>query len=333
LPNVTSFRLSDLLRKTVALLSSGALDVMKRVAPIAYHALVVTLSAAIAMSLPMTVGTFSRAFLAFWARIEHEKLFLVSIEVTVAILLIVLFNLVHHTLKDQGFAKMARGAGLAYFFPSSGSSIRKRAWRLKRAQGQARSVMVIGSTGYRSFVEPPAELRNVLENCLEAKIMLLNPDSPGAKSRANAIADPDITQESLTEQLRSSVDFLKGLKGAQKTIKLKLYSDPPHLKLAILGDYIWLRHYHTNLDVQRMPEYVFQHTPHDHGLYTVFYQYFLRRWESPDIPEYDLDTDEMVYRSGPDASVRREKFLLTIPRGLPPGRRGFDAAEAGISWS
>lgn len=315
------------------MITARALDVMKRMAPLAYHVLVVTLSAVIAMSLPMTVGALNRAFLAFWARIEHEKLFLVSIEIAVAILLILLFNLVHQTLKDRRYATMARGAGLAYFFPSSASMVRKRAWRLKRAQGQARSVMVIGSTGYRSFVEPPAELRHVLENCLEAKIMLLNPDSPGAKSRANAIADPDITQESLTEQLRSTVDFLKGLKGAQKTIKLKLYSDPPHLKLAILGDYIWLRHYHTNLDVQGMPEYVFQHTPHDHGLYTVFYQYFLRRWESPDIPEYDLDTDEMVYRAGPDVSARREKFLLTLPQGMPRGREGHDAVEAGISWS
>lgn len=60
-----------------------------------------------------------------------------------------------------------------------------------------------------------------------------------------------------------------------------------------------------------MPEYVFSQNHNDYGLYTLFYQYFTKRWESPEIPEYDLETDELVYRaSNGDGKieVRREKF-------------------------
>ncbi len=104
------------------------------------------------------------------------------------------------------------------------------------------------------------------------------------------------------------MQFLKSLKAIQKNIKLKLYSDYPHVKLVILGDYIWVQHYHATQDIQTMPEYVFKHTHKDHGLYALFYQYFVKRWESPDTSEYDLATDELVYRSAKGIEERRERF-------------------------
>ncbi len=62
--------------------------------------------------------------------------------------------------------------------------------RLKKAQGFARDVMVISSTGFRTFVDPRGDLHDVLHNCREAKIMLLNPYSHGASARAQSILDP-----------------------------------------------------------------------------------------------------------------------------------------------
>ena len=111
-----------------------------------------------------------------------------------------------------------------------------------------------------------------------------------------------------SEQLRSSVQFLKTLKLTQKNIKLKLYPDYPHVKLVILEDHIWVQHYHATQDIQTMPEYVFRHTQQDHGLYALFYQYFVKRWESQEIPEYDLETDELVYKSAKEIEERREPF-------------------------
>ena len=69
-----------------------------------------------------------------------------------------------------------------------------------------------------------------------------------------------------------------------------------------------MQHYHTDLDIQEMPEYVLRHNPNDHGLYTLCYQYFMQRWERTDIPEYDLETDELVYRDKNGTEVRRERF-------------------------
>jgi len=53
---------------------------------------------------------------------------------------------------------------------------------------------------------------------------------------------------------------------------------------------------------------VFRHHHEPGGLYNPFYQYFLSRWNDPDIPEYDLDTDELVYRDRSNKEVRRVLF-------------------------
>jgi len=65
---------------------------------------------------------------------------------------------------------------------------------------------------------------------------------------------------------------------------------------------------------------VFQHHPNHHGLYTVFHQYFSQKWESHDIPDYDLDTDELVYRGINGEEIERVPFS--------PGRKHGGHANA-----
>jgi hypothetical protein len=158
--------------------------------------------------------------------------------------------------------------------------------------------------------------------------MLLNPRSDGASVRARSIVDPGVTPERFSEQIRKSVDFLQGLR-AGKNIRLKLYDDAPFLKLAILGDYIWIKHYHPGLDIQAMPEYVFEHDQNPGGLYSLFYHYFLTRWEDPAFPEYDLETHELIHRDGSGKEVSREETdLLFAPTGIRKiyGKQ-FDASQ------
>jgi hypothetical protein len=57
-----------------------------------------------------------------------------------------------------------------------------------------------------------------------------------------------------------------------------------------------------------MPRYVFKHDPNIGSLYFPFYQYFVGKWNETDIPEYDLETDELIYRDKAGNEVRREKF-------------------------
>jgi len=283
-------------------------DFIKGSTHMLYHIVTVGLSAALALSLPMTASFIAKNFLIYWSLMGNDKLFLIAVEVMLGIGFVFLSTYIRKNWKDRKLSNMARAAGIVLVTPAKGFFVRRRIRKMKESQGIARDVMVISSTGFRTFVDPKGEMHQVIQNCREAKIMLLNPNNEGAIVRAKSIPDPDVTPESFGEQIRKSIDFLKALKAAQKNVKLKLYPDPPFLKMTILGDNIWLQHYQPGLDVQIMPKYVFKHDPNIGGLYFPFYQYFLGRWNNPDLPEYDLETDELIYRDTAGNEVRREKL-------------------------
>jgi len=189
---------------------------------------------------------------------------------------------------------------------------------LKEEQCTGRTVMVIGSSGSGTFVDQVGDLSSVLDKCLEAKVMLVNPFSQDASARMQALAHPAYSPSAFREEVRQSIALLKRLKAIGKIVRLKLYSDAPLVKLVIFGDYLWLQHYHADLDVQTMPEYVLQRNRKEHGLYTLYAHYFMQRWESAEIPQYDLDTDELVSRSRTGQELRRERFELETAHAAIP---------------
>jgi hypothetical protein len=157
---------------------------VKSIAHIGYHILIIVMSAAVALSLPFIIGFIARKFLLYWAVIENEKIFLVSIEIFLAVVFIVFFNNLWRSMKERKLSKMARGAGLVFVTPTGGFSGRGRLKKLKEKHGYARDVMIIGSTGFRTFVSPEGDLHKVIQNCRESKIMLLDPFGEGACERA-----------------------------------------------------------------------------------------------------------------------------------------------------
>lgn len=269
-----------------------------------YHIVIVALSAGVALLLPPV----ARQFLSLWARVEHDKLSLIALEMTAAVVMIVGLNYIHRSIRDRALASAATGAGLVDYFPRRTRAAHQRIKTLKEEQGTGRTIMVMGSSGHSTFVDQVGDLSSVLDKCLGANILLVNPYGSEASARLRALADPAYTLAAFREEVRQSIELLKRLKAIGKTVKLKLYSDAPLVKMVILGDYLWLQHYHADLDVQTMPEYVLRHNRKDHGLYTLYAHYFAQRWESPEIPEYDLDTDELVYRNGAGSEIRRERF-------------------------
>ncbi len=279
----------------------------KNAALIVYHISIVVLGAALALSLPDIARYLTRKILLYWSFIENQELFLVSTEITAAVVLIILINAVVRSWGARTRSRMAKIAGLVSVALPKSFLAKRRLKKVKEEQGAGRSVMLISSTGYRTFADPAGDLHQVLRNCREAKIMLLDPLKDGVTARANSLADPDITPESFREQIIRSIDFLKALKRHQKNIRVKLYREVPLLKLAILGDYLCLQHYPTGRDVRKMPEYVFKHDK-DGNLFSLFYQYFVTRWLDPAIPEYDLDTDELIYRDKAGNELRRDHF-------------------------
>ncbi len=284
----------------------------KNIRHLSYHVVVVFLSAALAISMPFLLGVMARKLLASWSLVENEKLFLAGIEISFAVALILSFNFVVRVWNDRKLARMAKSAGLVQATPRRGTFMFKRRIRhMKERLGFARDIMIIGSTGYHSFVEPAGDLYEAVRNCREAKIMLIDPLKPGAIVRARSIPDPEITPEVIREQIVRSIDYLKDLKAAQKNVRLKLYPDLPLLKMAILGDYAFIRHYHTGVNVRLMPEFAFKNEQNHGGLYLPMYRYFCSKWQDPAIPEYDLDRDELVYRDQAGSEIRREVFNET----------------------
>ncbi len=279
----------------------------KNAAHIVYHVTVVVMSAALALALPNIIKYLTRKILLYWSFIENQELFLITTEITAAIILIILINTIVRTWGIRMRSWMSRMAGLIRVAPARSLLAKRRLKKLKEEQGSGRNVMIISSTGYRTMTDPSGDLHRVLLNCREAKIMLLNPLKDGVTARAKSLADPNITPESFRDQIIRSIDFLKGLRTVQKNIRLKLYREVPLLKLVILGDYLCLQHYPAGRNVRTMPEYVFRHDK-DQNLFSLFYQYFVTRWLDPAIPEYDLDTDELVYRDKSGNEVRREQF-------------------------
>ena len=265
---------------------------------------VVVLSAGIALLLP----SGAQHFLALWSRVEHDKLSLILMEMVVAVLLIGGLSYIRRSQRDRVLAKAATGAGLVSFSPTRARRSQRHINQLKEEQTTGRTIMVIGSSGYSSVVDQVGDLSSVLDKCLGARILLVNPYSHEATARIEAIRHPEYTLTTFRQEVRQSIALLKRLRAMGKTVKLKLYADPPLVKMLILGEYLWLQHYHADLDVRIMPEYVLRHNRQDHGLYTLYAHYFEHRWQSSDIPEYDLDTDELVYRNGAGSETRREHF-------------------------
>jgi hypothetical protein len=313
--------MKGLLKEVVLVKKRFFEDFIKGSTGVLYHIVMVGLSTAFVLSLPMTVRFIAKKFLICWSLIGNDKIFLISVEMILTILFLLFSTYLRKSWKDRKLSNMARAAGIVFVTPAKGFFAQRKIRKLKERQGLARDVLVISSTGFRTFVDPKGELHQVIQNCREAKIMLLNPKSEGATVRAKSIPHPDVTPESFEEQIRKSIHFLKALKAAQKNVKLKLYPDPPFLKMTILGDYIWLQYYQTGLDAQMMQEYVFKHDPDIGSLYLPFYQYFLGRWNNPEIPEYDLETDELIYRDIDGNEVRREKFneiKIDLPTNTNP---------------
>ena len=298
-------RLTDEIRR---IKKRGIAAFIKGPSPILYHILLLGMSAALALSLPWTISFIADKFLIYWSVIGNDKIFFIAIEMVLTILFLFSTTCLRKSWKDRKLSRVAKAAGLVSVIPSTGFLAKRRIRKLKEKQGHSRDVMVISSTGFRTFVDPEGDLHQLIQDCQKARIMLLNPNREGATVRAKSLPDPEITPESFGEQIQKSIDFLKALKAAQKNIKLKLYPDPPFLKMAILGNYIWLQHYQAGLNGQKMPKYVFKHDPDTGSLYLPFYQYFVERWNNPEIPEYDLETNRLIYRNTAGNEVRRENL-------------------------
>ena len=274
------------------------------------HGAVTILAVAIAFSLP---GFANYILNEWWPEVESNSNLLLATEIALASVLAIVFNLAAIAWDHRQRVLTARLASLVHARNAgAGWWARRRERALVNQLTTARDAFVLTLTGYETLVAQDSLLRPVIGKAYEIRVMLINPVGQGLRQRAESLP-PEITVLTLHTEIEASIGALAALRKFGKKVKLKFYDEEPFWKLVVLGDYIWVQHCHSGFAVKDQPEYVFalQHREPRHGLFVPFYMIFLDHWNDPRHPEYDFDTNELVYRDAGGKETGRE--LLGVP--------------------
>ncbi len=282
------------------------------------HGAITVLAVAIAFSLP---GIANYILNAGWPEVQNNANLLLATEVGLASVLALLFNLAKIAWDHRQRVLTARLASLVYARNAgAGWWSRRRERALVRQLPAARDAFVLTLTGYDTFVADDSLLRDVIEKAYEIRVMLVNPVGRALRERADSLP-PEITARTLHTEIEATVGYLSGLRRFGKKVEVKFYDEEPFWKLIVLGDYVWVQHCHSGFAVKEQPEFVFalQHREPRHGLFVPFYMVFLNQWNDARHPEYDFDTNELVYRDSSGKETGRD--VLTAPiegTAVPP---------------
>lgn len=274
------------------------------------HGAITLLALILAFSLPQAAKYI---LYEWWPKVESDPNALLVTEIVLASVLVLLFNLARIVWDHRGIVATAKLAALVFARNSrEGGLSRWRERRLLRSIPAARDAFILSPTGRETFVDSSGLFRDVMSKAYEIRVMLVNPVGAGLRKRADSLP-PDVTVLSLQTEIEASIAHLSELRKYGKKVKLKFYEEEPFWKVVVLGDHAWVQHCHSGFDVREQPEYVFalQHHEPRHGLYVPFYMYFLNQWNDPRHPEYEFDTNELVYRDSTGKETGR------TPLGVP----------------
>jgi hypothetical protein len=270
------------------------------------HVLITLLAVALAFQLPEIANGIEH----LWPRMQADPELMLATEIGLASALVLLFNLAKIAWDNRSRVASARLAALVY--ARNGDSLWSR-WKeralLKRLPA-ARDAFILTLTGFDTLVDKASHLRDVLQSTYELRVMLLNPLGQELPRRATSFPDHEVSPQSLASEIGASIASLAALRSLGKKVTLKFYDAEPRWKLVFLGDHVWVQHAHSGRAVREQPEYVFSFLHHDprRGFYVPFLSHFLDLWSQPGQPEFDFDTQELVYRDAAGAEARRLPF-------------------------
>ncbi len=282
---------------------------------VASHALITVIAVAIAFSLPKAAS-----FILFdwWPKVLESSQKLLFTEVAFTALLVLVLNLIRLAWDYRGRARISAIASLVYARENGDWLARfVKDSQLKRVSWK-RDLAVKAVTGYGTFAADDGVLRQIIEDCYEIRVMLLDPYSPSAEAYAAAHGDPQAALNDIRREIAASIATLRRLQGPGKTVTLKFYDDPPFWKLVFIGEHVWVRSCHGTRDTGKYPEYVFALQPKKptRGFFPAFYADFVNQWNDLRHPEYSFDSDELIYRDAKGGEARRTPFR----RAGNPGR-------------
>lgn len=274
---------------------------------IASHAAITLLAVGIAFALPQLAQYI---LFNWWPLVRDDSRLLLYTEIGFAAGLVVLFNVASLTFHYRRRARMSSIASLVHVHEQGSWFSRQRKQNLLRRLPWKRDVTIMAVTGYGTFSAADADLGHILQDCYEVRVMLMNPYAAGARSYVAAHPAAEAALAGFRSELAASIEYLRALHAAGRKVVLKLYDEAPFWKLVFTGEHAWVRCCHDCRDFGKFPEYVFALQPDKpaRGFFPAFYTYFLNQWNDPQHPDYNFDSDELVYRDGDGQERCREPY-------------------------
>ena len=281
------------------------------------HAAVTLLAVGIAFSLPMAAKYI---LYYWWPRVEADSQLLLITEICFAAVLVLLFNLSRLAREGRRCLRMNRVASLVHVRDGDSWLSRWMGRDLHKKIPGTRDVSVMSVTGYDTFVSERRRLHRFIDDSYELRVMLMNPYGAGAKRRVQSLGDPVAMLETYRRETDATIERLASLAAAGKKVTLKFYEDPPFWNLIVTGEYVWVQYCHDGHELKTQPEYVFalRKDKPAQGLFSPFYVHFLNHWNDPRHPEYNFDTNELIYRNGKNNEIGRVSYPPPEDRRVEP---------------
>ena len=293
------------------------------------HGIITMLAVAIAFSLPQAAQYI---LYEWWPVVERDANLLLATEISMASVMVLLFNFAKIAWGNRQKVAMAKLTALAYARNERHDWLSRRRERaLVKRLSAARDAYILTLTGHDTFVDERSPLRAALKTAYEIRVMLVNPVGEGLRRRVESLP-PDVTLLSFHTEIEASIAYLAELRRAGKKITLKFYDHEPFWKVIVFGDHVWVQHCHSGYEVKHQPEYVFalQHHNPRAGMYIPFYMHFLDLWSQPCHPEYDFATNELLYRDEAGNEYRRAALGVPINGNRIPVDAPASAAASSL---
>lgn len=278
------------------------------------HTGIILLAVSIAFSLP---GLANFILFTWWPMVSADSQLLLVNEIAFTVVLVALFNFLLSAW-DAHRSRRINTMAMLVHARQQGEQLSRRIDRnlIGRIIG-TRDVSVMSITGYDIFVSKMRQLRQIIDDCYELRVLLMNPYGPGALRRAQSIGEVDKLLEDYRHETEATVERLESLVSAGKKVTLKFYDEPPFWSLIVTGEHVWVQYCHDGQALRTQPEYVFALSKDNpaHGLFPAFYVHFLNHWDDPGHPEYDFSTRQLVYRNERGNETKRVPF---IPQAAGP---------------
>ncbi|WP_124951725.1 hypothetical protein [Sulfuriferula thiophila] len=270
------------------------------------HVSISLLAVGIAFSLPFVA---EHILYSGWPKAESNARLLMGSEVAFAALLVLLFNISKIVWDSRRGLKFNAQTALAH--PGEGNDwlTRQRDREVRKHVQGTREVSILSLTG-REVLDTDSWVGSVLNECNEVRVLLMHPAGSGVYERTRLSANPEAARKAYRQEVEATIHYLTKLVAEGKRVRLRFYDAVPFWRLVVAGDYVQVQ-YCYSADASKWPEYMFELRKDQpgKGLFTPFYVNFLTQWQNQQLPEYDFETQQLIY-SNTQGEIKRE----TIPR-------------------